>query len=176
MPWATGAIVVTTALLIVSLILREKRRLDAKDRFDRQQCVNCGYDLRASEDRCPECGFPIQAPELPLTMALDRQTLANDWPPETQNPRQPGSDEIRVEVYASEEMMAVDLLAEQLEARGLITSVSSSKTKFVDPISVTTVERTYKKLAVWSGDLDQAVKIIHSFSSASIARRSSTSV
>jgi hypothetical protein len=37
-------------------VLRELRR---RRRLRAGLCLRCGYDLRASKDRCPECGHPI---------------------------------------------------------------------------------------------------------------------
>jgi hypothetical protein len=103
-------------------------------------------------------------------MPLDRRTLANDWPVKTEEPRLQNADEIWVEVYSSEDATAVDLLTQQLETRGISTRVATAVMQVMEYYS--SERHTYKKLSVWSGDLDRAIEIIHSLSSASVARRS----
>jgi hypothetical protein len=57
------------AALAMPLVLRGNRRLKEKRRIAQGICRRCGYDLRASSERCPECGTPFQASTVALTEA-----------------------------------------------------------------------------------------------------------
>jgi hypothetical protein len=48
-------VLVTGALPGIWIVLARKRAL-VKKRAAQSLCIHCGYDLRATPDRCPECG------------------------------------------------------------------------------------------------------------------------
>jgi hypothetical protein len=47
-----------SAALPTLWLIRWRRRQTARWKMERGLCVRCGYDLRASASRCPECGLP----------------------------------------------------------------------------------------------------------------------
>jgi hypothetical protein len=51
-----GAVTIFLVLPALAVIFEIVRRKIARSRRDRTLCEHCGYDLRATPDRCPECG------------------------------------------------------------------------------------------------------------------------
>jgi len=55
--FVAGYFVLAVSLYLIFLARRTTRKVDR--RLAAGLCPACGYDLRASEDRCPECGTNI---------------------------------------------------------------------------------------------------------------------
>jgi len=70
-------------LWLVAFFLRRRRQ---RRRVLQHICLNCGYDLRASTDKCPECGEPIPSiiispPSAPQTPPSPSSAIPSPAPP-----------------------------------------------------------------------------------------------
>lgn len=63
--WAVGVPTIgLIAALAVFPAVRIRHELRRHRRARADQCVHCGYDLRATPDRCPECGTAVKTAAL----------------------------------------------------------------------------------------------------------------
>jgi uncharacterized paraquat-inducible protein A len=67
LPWSalTLAVQIPALVLLYVIYRRIHRRVEAKVTAELgdgrlRKCVECDYDLRASEEKCPECGAPVR--------------------------------------------------------------------------------------------------------------------
>jgi hypothetical protein len=55
-----GGIFALLGLLVIGIVAWDQRAerpyIEYVNRIATRHCTNCGYDLRASPERCPECG------------------------------------------------------------------------------------------------------------------------
>lgn len=66
-PWSwllasVGWLAVIACFALIWIGYRETKQYDARAR--QGGCLECGYDLRATPDRCPKCGTPVERPKL----------------------------------------------------------------------------------------------------------------
>lgn len=54
--WLSIPMALPVALLFIPAGFRMRAMLRQRSRQNRQLCIVCGYDLRGTPDRCPECG------------------------------------------------------------------------------------------------------------------------
>jgi len=66
-----GAVVAATSILPIAWLAlvglpHYRNRINRRLRLRGGSCLNCGYDLRASPERCPECGTVVEGKSMPL--------------------------------------------------------------------------------------------------------------
>ena len=142
-------LLVTVPLLLAWAVFRRRPRSQHEEEPE-EVCPHCGYDLRATPRRCPECGT--------INPRWRIRRLANRWPSTPLTIRSPGPLEKLQVVHDASNAMEADLLQQQLEARGVACRAVHQ------PDALDGITGQFRpgavELVVWSEDVERAKAIM----------------
>jgi predicted amidophosphoribosyltransferase len=114
------------------------------NRREENRCLNCGYDLRFSQIRCPECGTAIQV------RSGDVFPLRDNWPATPIDQRLPAVDEMPMAIRYTSIPSEAMLMRDQLNARGIACWIERQKAQHL--IGYQADRAGNLSVNVWSGD------------------------
>ncbi len=98
--------------ILAAIVLLGKRATVAQERAAQNKCLHCGYDLRGSRLRCPECGVKA-------FRRLDFKKLRQTGTPSAINWAEIAGADLNEVVYESVNANETRLLSFQLQLRGI---------------------------------------------------------
>jgi hypothetical protein len=137
----------------VAIMIGMMRRSRASTYYD---CEECGYDMRATPTRCPECGWEPGKRE--ATTRLNRARLLETAPADGIVARRPEPGEELIVVYETDQYEDAELLCEHVNARGMSCDLRQCESGMQNGAWMH--RATFYQLTVWSGDAEAATAFV----------------